>query len=715
MTLPAESVAVPPPPLPPVSFGAFTFDRLNGLLREGAREIPLPPRVLGVLDLLVSRPGIVVSRQELIDAVWREAFVTDTSLAEAVSVLRQALGDDPQSPQYIQTVHRRGYRFVAQVTASPAITATAGSTLNAAVLDDRTAPSISKQFLPWGIAALCAVLAAIAVWQYTHFRAPMAPVVRMRIEPTPGTSFDLRAPAIALSPDGLTLAWSACDSICRLYVRAIDQLDAQALPGTDDASAPFFSPDGRSIGFFASGKLQKVAIAGGMPVAVAEASQPFGAVWLPDGHIVFAASEHGGLMRVADSGGNSEQLTLPSADAGEVRHCWPAIAPGGQALLFTIAAAPDQEAPGRIALMPIGQRTAWQTILENADAARAVSQDYIAFSRGAEIHAIAFDRARQQLAGADQTVISNVARAQFAFSSSGAFVYAIGGEAERPSLTWIPPTDRSVSSDLAAFHDLTVAPDGSRIAGVNSGDIWVGDINRGTTTRLTHGGTNVSPTWNADGSIVYYAARNGGPFEVWQRESSGTSPAKLTLSVATRHRHAFPTSVSRDGTRMSYTESGGATRGDVKVVSLPDNALVAAVETPFDEINGALSPDGRLLAYQSDESGRWEIYLLEIDDRQRIAISSSGGRQPVWSVSGNSVIYRAGKSTMRVSIDASGHPVGPPIAVPTPPGAVVVGISGDRILARVGSEAPAVHAVLTLEWARDLQRILGPPTTALPR
>lgn len=715
MTLPAESIARSSNHASTVSFGPFTFDRLNGLLNDGSREIPLPPRALGVLDVLVARAGTVVPRQELIDTIWRDAFVTDTSLAEAVSVLRQALRDDPQSPQFIQTVHRRGYRFVAEVTSQPAIEAVAPAGKGPVAADDGSAPSITQHLLPWGIAALCAVLAGIAVWQYTHFRAPLAPVVRMRIEPASGTSFDSRAPALALSPDGLTLVWSGCDSICRLYLRGIDQLDPKALPGTDGASAPFFSPDGRWIGFFASGKLQKVAIGGGMPTVVAEASQPFGAVWLRDGHIVFAASEYGGLMRVSDSGGDSEQLTLPATDAGEVRHCWPAIAPGGQALLFTVATAPHDEGPGRIALMPINQRSAWQTILENADAARAVSQDYIAFSRGTEIHAIAFDRARLKLAGADQTVVSNVARAQFALSSSGAVVYAIGGEAARPSLAWIPATTTSVSRDLAVFDDLALTPDGSRVAGVSSGDLWVADINRGTTTRLTYGGMNVSPTWNSEASTVYYAVRTSGPFEAWQRGSSGTTPARLVLSAATRHRHVFPTSLARDQTRMAYTESGGATRSDVKVVSLSNGATIAAVETPFDELNGALSPDGRLLAYQSDESGRWEIYVLELDDRQRLPISSSGGEQPIWSSTGDSLVYRSGKTTMRVTIDESGHPVGGPVTISTPPQAVILGISGDRLLARLGGDVPAAHAVLTLEWVRDLQRILGPPTTALPR
>lgn len=712
--LPDESDPAPPTPAS-VSFGPFVFDRTNGLLRNLGREVPLPPRVLGVLELLITRAGAIVSRQALIDTVWKDAFVTDTSLAEAVSVLRQALGDDSQAPRYIQTVHRRGYRFVAPVTAVPTIPTEAGPPGDSIREGVRAGPSISRQLVPWGIAALCAGLAAIAVWQYTHLRAPLAPVVRMRIEPAPGTAFDSRAPSLALAPDGLLLAWSACDSGCRLYVRALDQLDPRAVAGTEDASAPFFSPDGRWIGFFAAGKLRKVAVAGGLPVVVAEAPQPFGAAWLPDGHIVFAASERGGLMRVTEGGGDAEPLTVPSADAGEVRHCWPALAPGGRALLFTVATTPHDEAPARIAFMPIGQRTAWQTLFDNADIARTVSQDYIAFSRGAEIHAVAFDRARQAIAGPDDTVVSGVARGQFTLASSGALAYAVAGDSARPTLTWIPAAGAAVSGDLAALDDLTISADGSRVAGVSNGDLWVGDIARGTTTRLTHGGTNVGPVWSGDGTGVVYAVRNGGPFEGWMRDGSGASPARVVLSAAASHRHVFPTSVSRDGKLMAYTESGGPMRGDVKVVALASGTTVAAVETPFDETSGALSPDGRLLAYQSDETGRWEIYLLKLDDRQRVPVSSSGGREPRWSANGSSLVYRTGNAWMRVAIDESGHPGGAPTPIAAPPGASVVGIAGDRILARLGGDAPSAHAVLTLEWSRDLLRILGPPTAPLPR
>ena len=699
-----------------IGFGPFTFDRLNGLLREGSREIPLPPRALAVLDLLVSRAGAIVPRQELIDSVWKEAFVTDTSLAEAISVLRQALGDDPQTPRYIQTVHRRGYRFVAALTLVAPVNAEPERSDDRSSLIERDSLSIGWHFAPWTVAVLSLSLAISAVWQYTRLREPVSPIVRLRLEPAAGTTFDRRAPAFAVSPDGLLIAWSGCDAVCRLYVRSVDRLEPQPLPGTDDASAPFFSPDGRWIGFFAGGQLRKVALAGGMPMALAEASQSFGAVWTPEGTIVFAASERGGLLRVSDRGGEVEQLTIPSADAGEVRHAWPSLAPGGDALLFSIATSPIAGAAGRIALMRVESRGAWQTIVDDADVARAAAEDYIAFSRGSEIHAVAFDRARQAIAGADGLVVSGIGRAEFAVSRSGALAYATAADNIRPALEWIPSAGAALSADLAALQRVTLSPDGSRLAGIGGSDIWAGDVVRGTLTRLTHEGTNTSPTWDPHGSAVYYAARNGGPFEAWTRDSSGTSPARRVISAVDRHRHIFPTSISGDGMLMAYTESGGPTRGDVNVITLTTGARIAEVQSPFDETNGALSPDGRLLAYQSDESGRWEIYVLNLADKKRLPISSAGGSNPMWSTDGASLYYGAGGVLIRVAIHPSGGTLGSPVRVAETGGAEVVGVTADnRILMRRSGDLPLDHAVLTLEWARELRTLLGPPAAALPR
>lgn len=701
-----------------VAFGPFVYDRANGLLRNGEREILLPPRVLAVLDLLISKAGEIVPKQALIESVWKDAFVTDTSLAEAVSVLRQALGDDPQSPTYVQTMHRRGYRFVAPITVA---TAPSGS-LGAAVLDsprreERVSPSIGRELVPWGVAVLSLVLAITALWQYTHAPRSIPPVVRLPIDPVPGTSFDTRAPALALSPDGTLVVWSACDAVCRLYVRRIDQLESRAIPGTEGAAAPFFSPDGRSIGFFSGGALRRISLAGGMPVTITDAAQPYGAVWLPDGQIVFAASGFGGLLRVSERGGDPEPLTMPSVANGELRHSFPSLAPGGLGLIFTIGTSPLAGSPGRIGIMATGDHATWQTIADSADSAAAVSPEYLAFSRATEIHAAPFDAARQRLSVGEQVVVTGAARGQYAIAPSGAMVYAASEPVASPALEWTGGSSpRALSSELTALQAASLSPDGARLVGMLGSDVWIGDIIRGTTTRLTHGGTNVAPVWSADGKSVLFASSKGGPFEVWARDASGTTPSSLVYSGATRHRHAFPSSVSGDDRLVAYTESGGPTRADVLVIAREDRRTIASVQTPFDETNGMLSADGRMLAYQSDESGRWEVYLLRLSDGRRLSVSGGGGTGPFWNNAASTLFYRAGDRLVHVAIDpVSGAPGVETLTVPLGV-AAVAGVNADgRVLLQRPAFTQAKRGVLTLEWGRELRRILGPPAATLPR
>lgn len=701
-----------------VTFGPFIYDRGNRLLYHGDRELALPPRVLAVLDLLISRAGEIVPKQALIESVWKDAFVTDTSLAEAVSVLRQALGDDPQAPTYVQTIHRRGYRFVAPVTVAtapphPSAAVVAGSALS----HERLSPSIGRELVPWGVAALCALLAVTALWQYTHIPRSIPPVVRMPIDAAPGTAFDNRGHALTLSPDGTVVAWAGCDTVCRLYVRRLDQLEGRALAGTEGAAAPFFSPDSRSVGFFADGALRRISLAGGMPVTVTDASQPYGAVWLPDGHIVFAASRFGGLLRVSERGGDTEPLTTPSPDAGELGHSFPSLAPDGRGLLFTVRTSPLTDAPGRIAIVPPGRPTAWQTIVDSADTAVTVSPEYLAFSRATEIHAAPFDAARQRLGGGEQVVVTGVARGQYSIAPSGALVYAASDPPASPALEWNGGAARpALAPELAALQDSSLSGDGSRLVGNVGTDVWIGDINRGTTTRLTHGGNNVTPVWSADGKSVLFATSKGGPFEIWARDAAGTAPSSLVHSAAAQHRHAFPSSTSSDGRLVAYTESGGPTRADVFVIALPNRKTIASVQTPFDEINGMLSPDGRILAYQSDESGRWEVYVLRLSDGRRLAVSSGGGTDPLWNPAASTLFYRAGDRLVRVAIDpVSGTPGAETEMVPL--GATTVaGVHADgRLLLQRTAFAAAKRGVLTLEWARELRGVLGPPATALPR
>ena len=709
---------------PLLVFGPFTFDRTSRRLRRGDTEIALPPRVLGVLELLLTRADDVVARQELIDAVWKDAFVTDTSLAEAVSFLRQALGDDPQAPTFIQTVHRRGYRFLAPVSEAPSVT---GRTASPPSVSDTAPepgtplyPSIGGHLVPWSLAVLCAVLALAALWRLASLRPVSPPVVRLRLDPAPGTNFDVRAPAFVLSPDGTRAAWSACDTTgCRLYLRALDQIQPVQVTGTDDASAPFFSPDGRWIGFFAGGKIMKVAVAGGSPVTVTDAPQTFGAAWLPNGWIVFSSSPRGGLMRVSERGGQAVALTVPSARNGEFGHAWPAPLAGG-ALLFTITAGPAPGSTGRIAALQIDRadRSArWTVILEPGDLARAVTGDYVAYSRGGEIHAVPIDRVRLLTAGAGQAVETGILPASFSVSNAGALGYvAQVGTATAPNLAWMGGA--TVAASAGSLNYPALSPDGSRIAGTRSdqaaSDIWIADVERGVTTRLTFGGTNIAPIWRGDGRGIYFAAANGGAYEIWQRDAAGSArPARVLATSGDRH--LLPTSTSRDGRILAYVQSGGETRGDIWIVR-EGSAPEAIIDGPFDEAGGMLSPDGTMLAYQSDESGRWEISLMRLRDRHRLPLSAGGGTAPQWSTDGRAVYFVAGTELMKAEVDPSGDRAATPVSVGTLTAERPAGIAPDgRILVHRANAPTPGHAVLTLEWAQELRQKLGPPVTTLPR
>jgi serine/threonine-protein kinase len=714
---------------PALAFGPFTFDRTRRLLRRGASELPLPPRVLGVLELLLARAGDIVARQDLIDSVWKDAFVTDTSLAEAVSFLRQALGDDPQAPTYIQTIHRRGYRFVAPVTERqpPRVEAVASSIESGTLkleCPPSVSPSLAGQLVPWSAALLCALFAAGAAWQLSVQQPVVPRVVRMTIDPVAGTSFDPRAPALALSPDGTAAAWSACDAVdCWLFIRALERLEATRVGGTDGAAAPVFSPDGRWIAFFAGGKLKKVAVAGGAPVPLADASEPLGAAWLEDGTIVFASSARSGLMRVSERGGDAAVLTIPATASGEVAHAWPAVMPDGDALIFTITTSPVPGAPGRIAVLDLsgGPATArWKTLVDAANLARPVSGDYVAYSRDSELHAVPVDRRRLITAGPDQAVVTALAPMQFTTSARGGLFYGTHPASTiQPSFVLVQDARVPVNGDAGRLRSAVLSPDGTRIAGVlgdQAGtDIWIADAERGASTRITHGGLNASPAWSRDGRTIFYASARGGAFEIWSRDAAAASPPSRVLA-SIGDRHLVPMSTSADGAVL-YVESGGSTRGDLWMIPSGGGEPVPLVNSPFDEIAGVLSPDGTRLAFQSDESGRWEVSLLRLKDRQRLPLSTGGGYAPAWSADGKSVVYTTDRTLMRVDVDPAGAGASVPREVAMLPGAFTTGgVAPDgSILLVPARPASSTRAVLTLEWARELHQLLGPPAMVLPR
>jgi eukaryotic-like serine/threonine-protein kinase len=721
-----------------LTFGSFEFDPYSRLLKRDGVELQLPPRVLGVLEVLLRRAGDVVPRQELIDNVWKDAFVTDTSLAEAVSVLRQALGDDPQSPSFIQTFHRRGYRFVAPVAEldpapSPLPEVDAG--VPRSVEPDGPevgGPSIGMQLVPWSVAAACAILATVAVSQAVSNGAPPArPVTRFTIAPPAGMRFDSRAPAFALSSDGSRIAFSACGTdTCALYLRASDRLEASPLAGTADAAAPFFSPDGRWIGFFADGHVKKVSVNGGAPVTLAEAADPLGGTWTMHGQIVYAGAAPG-LRVISESGGEPATLTTPNQQAGEVRHAYPSVVHGTRFLLFTIAPSPDL-AHGRIALLDLNTRSRPPiALLANAIAAAAPSRDTLAFANGSELQVVGLDLERGRIAGAPQTAVAKLATAngapQFAASADGTAIVLTAEPAASPMLVWSEPkiiwtegVGQRVHEEAVALDDIrrvVLSPDGRRVAGFSrqdaaNSDLWIGDLVSGTAARMTHDEVAAAPVWNRNGTAVWFAASSGGVFGIHQREVDSLQPARRVYSG---NHHAFPSSVSPDGSVLALTVVDPETGADIWALPTGGGTPRELIRTPFEEVNGVFSPNGQLLAYQSNDAGRWEIHIHRLNDHRRVSVSANGGTSPFWSPYGDALFFLSGNRLMRAAVGADGS-----IAGPRPwwqrGDARPVGVDLRRwVLFEHESTRPVDLGILTLQWDREVRQLLGPPSPALPR
>ena len=638
-------------------FGPFVFDLSNQLLWRGSQEVPLPPRVLGVLGLLVARPGVVVSRQELIETVWKDAFVSDTSLAEAISFLRQALGDDPQQPSYIQTVHRRGYRFLhpAEPAAPDAPPA------------ERAVRDPWAQLLPWAIAFLLAAMTASALWRLAHPDTPvLLPVTRFEVGLPPGTSLDVSSPAIALSGDGAHLAFVACGPDgCRLFLRAMDETRAQPIAGTEGAAAPFFSPDNGWIGLFADGKLKKIAIGGGVPVTIADARHPFGAAWLDDGTIVFASKLTGGMQRVAAAGGPPRSATEIDARIGELRHAWPERVPGSRFVLMTALLTPGAPPRSRIVAVSLdtGQRT---VVVDHASAPRFVAPNALTFVRGGDLMAAAFDPSQLKLVGQPVTVASRIGEepAQYAVSRVGSLAVAGPASEAASQLAWVG-TDGIPSPLSDAVQHLPAADlstDGRRIVAVKDDDrddLWWADVERGVLSRVTFEGEHRDPRWTVDGRAIAFASRPSGVFNLFVRSVDENLAARRLTDSA---HHQMPGSVSPDGHLLAFTELDPATGADIWTVAVNPGGGVAqpVVRTPFDEAEPAFSPDGRWLAYQGNESNRWEVYVRPFaGPGAAVPISAGGGTSPVWARDGRTLYYAGRSGVMAVAIACSASPSPP--------------------------------------------------------
>jgi Tol biopolymer transport system component len=480
-----------------------------------------------------------------------------------------------------------------------------------------------------------------------------APPSRMQfvIEPPPQSAFA----SGAISPDGSQLAFFRVgdDDTTELWTRPVDSIDARRVDGTRGAAWQFWSPDGKSLVFFAGRRLKTIPATGGAPNDLAPAPGSFGASWGLDGTIIYAPAAEGGLYRVASTGGPSSPLTAPAPGSGEISHRWPHFLPGGRRYLFLSW----HREPARRALYVgflDGQPPKRLGPIESA--AVFAPPHYVLWTSDGTLFARRFDLQKLEFTGSAQTVAHGVSHgtnfgwSAVSASGNGAVVYqALSPALSQP--TWFSRAGQRIgpASDEGIYGDLSLSPDERRLAltgkppGRPSG-VWQLDLQRGILSLFAVEAPATAPVWSPDGETIVFAKNVEGAFRLFQKPSAGGSeepvlPGGRTPSGGKQ----IPSDWSTDGQTILFDEDG-----DICMLPVGKGAEPRVlVRGPANETQGRLSPDQKWVAFSSDASGRREAYVALISNpERRWQISSQGGRDPLWRHDGQEIFYVADDGTL---------------------------------------------------------------------
>ena len=607
-----------------------------------------------------------------------------------------------------------------------------------------------------GLVALAGTAIGVAIWSLMRPPlSPPAPLKQLVIQLPSTAPFEVETwrPAVALSPDGTRLVYVANRGGKRqLYLRQMDRLEATPIPGTEGGLSPFFSPDGQSVGFVVGYNLKNVSVSGGAPQTLANVPPVTrGASWGPDDTIIFTADPNSGHSRILavgdtlppDAFSNAPSqpilgfqfLTTPDPTKGEYSHRWPQFLPGGKAVLFTIdTGASFDEA--RIAVLSL-ETGKVNVVLDGGTNARYSPTGHIVFARAGALLAVAFDLERLERTGDPVTVLEDIMMepggvAHFAFSDDGSLAYVQGGMlVPDRKLVWVNrqgEVDPLPAEGREYIHP-SLSPNGQQVAvtireGSNY-DIWISEVARGTVTRLTsQPGEDLAPIWTHDGKQVTFLSDMGGEHHtLWWRTADGSGPQELLLEGGQAR---IPTSWSPDGQTLAFTELFrlGTESGIWMLPREGEEKPWAFLDTEFEESGAMFSPDGRWLAYESNETGRDEVYVQPFSvtgSRGKQQVSVDGGTEPVWAHNSRELFYRNGDEMMTVAIVTE-----PELSVGTPrllfegrflgTGPVHlrrnydVSLDGQRFLMiKREQDLVPTEIIVILNWFEELKRLVPTP------
>jgi serine/threonine-protein kinase len=591
---------------------------------------------------------------------------------------------------------------------------------NAFVKSTRRSISTSTAVL---IAVILAVGAGSAVWMLKPgVPSGNAQTVRVAIPLPPGYVLTkLGISPIALSPDGSVVVYVAAQGsgVSKLYVRPVDSLQSKPIDGTEDASAPFFSPNGKWIGFFADGKLKKVPTSGGAPESLCPAGASNGGTWGWDDAIYYAPYSTSGIFKA--SGGKCEELIKLDRSKGEVSHRAPQILPGGEALLFTVWTGPgSDERHLHVYTLKTGQH---HELVRGASSGHYVSSGHLLYSRAGTLMAVSFDLANLKLNGSPVTLVEralDIESASFAVSDTGMLAYVpVSPRRDERRLVWV---DGGKVDPLpvapSAFFEPTISPNGEYAAVTRDGpieSIWILEFRRNTLAPFTSTalGTSQAPVWTRNGRrLAYRGTRTGFRNIYWKAVDGGDAEERLT----TGENNQTPGSFSLEDKQMAFGEIDLASGGDIWVLPMDESHKPSGFRrVPPSEFSPTISPDGNWLAYTSNESGRREIWVLPFPGPggKKIQISTDGGAEPVWSRKKHELYFRNGDKMMAVDVsklpDAGAARLlfeGQYTFSDTGRAGYDVAEDGRFLMVQpVEPEQPATQINLVLHWSEELKRL----------
>ena len=671
-------------------FGAFEFDPRAGELRKFGLRLKLREQPVKILALLLKNPGEVVLREEIRACLWPDntAGEFDHGINVAVQKLRDALGEAADAPRFVETVARRGYRFIGEVepVESPQFPENGVKNdvpLPVAAPSDAPAVPVPAAELPRRRPALLwiatgAVLIALAFIAGEHLRGGSAggAVIRFSILPPTGTLFG-GLPGPVVSPDGRRLVFVTTSSNgYRMWLRSLAVPDATPLAGAEGGSLPFWSPDGKSVAFFTTdGKLKRIDLDG--PVGpssariVCDAPESASGTWGSQGIILFA-TETGVLFRVADTGGTPVTIG-GSVQGGPAQvYRYPSFLPDGRNFLFLANLSPPVTSHFAIRVGSLDSNES-KPIVDTDSNAVYVNRRLL-YVRGNTLVAQPFDVGRLATIGSPVPLADPIAVyggfGNFSASEDGPLVYATAPESFI-ELVWfdrdgrrLGPFGPPLNPGLVLSYP-SLSPDGKslaidRIEG-NNADVWVYNVASGAAQRLTFDSAKeVAPLWSPDGKSIVFASSRRGHFDIYRKAADGSGAEELLLADED---YKYPTSFSPDGRFLLFRRrSDKEPHESVWVLPLaPPGRPFSLLEHPVNEGFGEFSPDGRWVVYTSSESARYQVYVAPFSESGPVdatrQISLAEGGSPQWSRDGKEIFYCSRQKLKATTVNSSGHAI----------------------------------------------------------